>query len=142
MRKKLLAAALIGTACMTATACSQSGSTGEMTAAQTTEAGSEEAASTEAETEETEKEEASEPITIAFWHDRTSDTDLAYLQKSIQEFNETNELGITVEEVAQGYLDDVQAAIEQLLLQERLRNWLTCLVMGFLCSHQREFWQI
>lgn len=112
MRKKLLAAALIGTACMTATACSQSGSTGETTAAQTTEAGSEEAASTEAETEETEKEEASEPITIAFWHDRTSDTDLAYLQKSIQEFNETNELGITVEEVAQGYLDDVQAAIE------------------------------
>lgn len=53
-----------------------------------------------------------EPITISFWHDRTSDTDLAYLQKSIQEFNETNEYGITVEEVAQGYLDDVQAAVE------------------------------
>ena len=141
MRKKLLAAALIGTACMTATACSQSGSTGETTAAQTTEAGSEEAASTEAETEETEKEEASEPITITFWHDRTSDTDLAYLQKSIQEFNETNELGITVEEVAQGIWMMSRPPLKQLLLRERLRNWLTCPVMGFLCSHQREFWR-
>lgn len=57
-------------------------------------------------------ETVTEPVTIAFWHDRTSDTDLAYLQKSIKEFNETNEYGITVEEVAQGYLDDVQAAVE------------------------------
>lgn len=59
-----------------------------------------------------------EPITISFWHDRTSDTDLAYLQKSIQEFNETNEYGITVEEVAQGYLDDVQAAVETAVAAE------------------------
>lgn len=52
-----------------------------------------------------------EPITISFWHDRTSDTDAAFLKKQIEEFNSTNEYGITVEEVAQGYLDDVQAAV-------------------------------
>ena len=57
-------------------------------------------------------EQVTAPITITFWHDRTSDTDYEFLKKSIQEFNETNEYGITVEEVAQGYLDDVQAAIE------------------------------
>ncbi len=57
-------------------------------------------------------EQVTAPITITFWHDRTSDTDYEFLKKSIQEFNDTNEYGITVEEVAQGYLDDVQAAIE------------------------------
>lgn len=57
-------------------------------------------------------EQVKEPVTISFWHDRTSDTDQAFLQESIKEFNETNEYGITVEEVAQGYLDDVQAQVE------------------------------
>ena len=52
-----------------------------------------------------------DPITISFWHDRTSDTDYAWLKESIDEFNKTNEYGITVEEVGQGYLDDVQAAL-------------------------------
>lgn len=52
------------------------------------------------------------PVTISFWHDRTTDTDRAFLQRSIEEFNRTNGMGITVEEVAQGYLDNVQAAIE------------------------------
>ena len=56
-------------------------------------------------------DKAKEPITISFWHDRTSDTDAAFLKKQIEEFNSTNEYGITVEEVAQGYLDDVQAAV-------------------------------
>lgn len=53
-----------------------------------------------------------EPVTIEFWHDRTSDNDLAYLQKTIEEFNSTNEYGITVNEVAIGYLDNVQASVE------------------------------
>lgn len=57
-------------------------------------------------------EKVTAPITIEFWHDRTSDTDLAFLQKSIEEFNASNEYDITVTEVAQGYLDDVQAALE------------------------------
>ena len=52
-----------------------------------------------------------DPITISFWHDRTSDTDYAWLKESIDEFNKTNKYGITVEEVGQGYLDDVQAAL-------------------------------
>ena len=58
-----------------------------------------------------EADKVKEPITISFWHDRTSDTDAAFLKKQIEEFNSTNEYGITVEEVAQGYLDDVQAAV-------------------------------
>lgn len=57
-------------------------------------------------------EQVTGPITIEFWHDRTSDTDLEFLRKSIEAFNSSNEYGITVTEVAQGYLDDVQAALE------------------------------
>lgn len=118
MRKRLLACAVIGAAALTFAGCSSSGKQETTAAAETTTA----AASSEAEAEETEAEteaEASEgpetvkePITISFWHDRTSDTDAAFLKKSIETFNSTNEYGITVEEVAQGYLDDVQAAIE------------------------------
>ena len=107
MKKKLLTMALVGTACLAMTACGGTESAETTTEAQTT------AAETAEEPSETEKEEeAAEPITITFWHDRTSDTDLTFLQESIKEFNETNGKGITVEEVAQGYLDDVQAAIE------------------------------
>lgn len=53
--------------------------------------------------------EVTEPITITFWHDRPAGVDGDYLDACIKEFNETNEYGITVEAVYQGYLDDVQA---------------------------------
>lgn len=120
MKKKLMAAAVIGLAGISLTACG-SKETAATTAAATTAAETTAAATTAAETTkapetEAEKEEGpakvTEPITITFWHDRTSDTDHEFLQRSIEEFNKTNEYGITVEEVAQGYLDNVQAAIE------------------------------
>ena len=116
MKKKLMTAAVISTACMALAACGSSEKAPETTAAATT-AATEAAATaapetTAAPTEAEGPEKVTEPITITFWHDRTSDTDLAFLQKSIEEFNSTNEYGITVEEVAQGYLDNVQAAVE------------------------------
>lgn len=110
MKKKLMAAAVIGFASVSLAACgSETAET--TTAAETTAAETTAAAETEAEKEDG-PVKVTEPITITFMHDRTSDTDHDYLVKSIEEFNETNEYGITVEEVAQGYLDDVQAAIE------------------------------
>lgn len=121
MRKKLLAAAVLGLACVSMTACGSKETAGTQaeTQAETT---AEETTAAETGAEETSAAEegegparVTEPITIEFWHDRTSDTDLAFLQESIKEFNETNEFGITVEEVAQGYLDDVQAAIQTAL---------------------------
>ena len=121
MKKKLMAAAVIGFAGMSLAACGskETAETAAGTAAAETTA-AETTAAEEKTTEVAKAAEASaegpakvpEPITITFWHDRTSDTDLAWLQKSIEEFNSTNEYGITVEEVAQGYLDDVQAAVE------------------------------
>ena len=98
MKKRILAILLASSMCLSLFACG----------------GNSEEVSKKEETEEKvdAPDKVKEPITISFWHDRTSDTDLAYLQKSIKEFNETNEYGITVEEVAQGYLDDVQAAVE------------------------------
>lgn len=95
MKKRILAILMASIMCLSLFACGGN-----------SEEGSGDDAQTDA------PELVTEPVTIAFWHDRTSDTDLAYLQKSIKEFNETNEYGITVEEVAQGYLDDVQAAVE------------------------------
>ena len=75
MKKKFLTMALVGTACLALTACGGTESAETTTEAQTT------AAETAEEPSETEKEEkAAEPITITFWHDRTSDTDLAFLQ--------------------------------------------------------------
>ena len=50
-----------------------------------------------------------EPITITFWHARGSTVDAEWLAKSINKFNATNTLGITVEGVYQGYFSDVQA---------------------------------
>lgn len=50
-----------------------------------------------------------EPVTITFWHARGSSVDAEWLEKSINEFNATNTLGITVEGVYQGYFSDVQA---------------------------------
>lgn len=80
-----------------------------------------------------------DPITISFWHDRTSDTDYAWLKESIDEFNKTNKYGITVEEVGQGYLDDVQAALTTQSLLAIHQYWLIYHVTEFLFSHQKAF---
>lgn len=112
MKKRIIAAMLAAAMVMSMTACSGNEAKETEAAAETTKAAETEAASETAAEAEEGPDKVKEPVTIAFWHDRTSDTDLAYLQKSIKEFNETNEYGITVEEVAQGYLDDVQAAVE------------------------------
>lgn len=95
MKKRLLAMLLACAMCVSLAACGAKEETTAETPATTSEAAT-----------------VTEPITIQFWHDRTSDNDLAYLQETIKQFNETNEFGITVEEVAQGYLDNVQAAVE------------------------------
>ena len=50
-----------------------------------------------------------EPVTITFWHARGSSVDAQWLEKSINEFNAPNNLGITVEGFYQGYFSDVQA---------------------------------
>ena len=106
MKHRVLALLLAGAMGLTLAACGG----GETASSPTPDAQpSAEASETP---ESTGPDYVTEPITITFWHDRTSDTDYEFLKKSIQEFNETNEYGITVEEVAQGYLDDVQAAIE------------------------------
>ncbi len=112
MKRKNVVPFLTITMAMTLTACS-----GSETAK--TEAPTSAEAKIERNTEEKSKKNDStqeveivkEPVTISFWHDRTSDTDHAWLQESIEEFNKTNPYSITVEEVAQGYLDDVQAAV-------------------------------
>ena len=57
------------------------------------------------------KDAKEQSIKITFWHDRTSDTDSQFLKKQVEEFNQSNGKGILVEEVAKGYLDDVQAAV-------------------------------
>lgn len=113
---KLLSTTVAISTALSLTACSSSTQTASQTTVAATTAGEETEAeeTTAAESESAKEDEGqiTEPVTISFWHDRTTDTDLAYLQKTIEEFNETNEYGITVEEVAQGYLNDVQAAIE------------------------------
>lgn len=97
MKRKMIASLLIMTMALSLTAC------GGAKTDKKEESGEK--------TSENEVATVEEPITISFWHDRTSDTDHAWLQESIEEFNKTNEYGITVEEVGQGYLDDVQAAL-------------------------------
>lgn len=109
MKKRIFALFLAGMMCLALAGCAN-------TPAATPPAAAPQPAAPEAPAAEPAKSDApalvTAPITISFWHDRTSDTDSAFLQSSIQAFNETNPYGITVEEVAQGYLDDVQAAIE------------------------------
>lgn len=103
MRKNIFKIAAVGGLAMMLVACS----TGEQ---------KEGVASTEAKQEETKqdsenKESTGQPIKITFWHDRGSDTDSQFLKKQVEEFNQSNGKGIVVEEVAKGYLDDVQAAV-------------------------------
>ena len=98
MKRRVIAALLTLTMVFSLTACGGSKSDSSKN-------------SSEKEEKESTVDTVKDPITISFWHDRTSDTDYAWLKESIDEFNKTNKYGITVEEVGQGYLDDVQAAL-------------------------------
>lgn len=55
----------------------------------------------------------SEPITITIWHTMSSGSKGDRMTASIQEFNETNPYGITVQEVYQGSYDELQAKLMQ-----------------------------
>ena len=93
MKRRVIAALLALTMVFSLTACGGSKSDSNKD-------------SSEKEEKESTVDTVKDPITISFWHDRTSDTDYAWLKESIDEFNKTNEYGITVEAEYQGSYDD------------------------------------
>ncbi|KAB2905273.1 MAG: extracellular solute-binding protein [Anaerolineae bacterium] len=65
--------------------------------------------------------------TVVYWHQYNSDPQLATMNALIEEFNSTNEWGITVEGTAQGNYNDIRDLMNAAIISGELPN----LVAGF-----------
>lgn len=65
--------------------------------------------------------------TVVYWHQYNNDPQLATMNALIEEFNSTNEWGITVEGVAQGGYNDIRDLMNAAIISGELPN----LVAGF-----------
>lgn len=116
MWKKNLAVVL-GLSMVLVSACGQSGESGPKEtggqSGQNTQAAETKAAQTKGEETAGDQypEKVTEPITIEFWHTRGSGANGDNMTAMIEEFNATNEFGITVEGVFQGSYDETLSKI-------------------------------
>ncbi|MBZ0307808.1 MAG: hypothetical protein K8I82_17200, partial [Anaerolineae bacterium] len=65
--------------------------------------------------------------TVVYWHQYNNDPQLATMNALIEEFNSTNEWGITVEGVAQGNYNDIRDLMNAAIISGELPN----LVAGY-----------
>lgn len=61
-------------------------------------------------------------VTLTYWHQFNSDPQQATIEALVQQFNDTNEYGITVEPIAQGSYNDIRDLMNAAIISGELPN--------------------